>query len=162
MPTAASRWKQVTLALAAMSLLSLPLAPLVRRAVAEEPKKAEVKKSELHSSMEDIDEAMKKLRRTIRKPDQNAESLKLISDIQTMMVAGKAMVPTKTEKLPEADRAKFVADYRKEMAGVIVQLCNLETAILDGDNAKAQEIYKAITEREDKDHDQFMQKEEKK
>ena len=31
-----------------------------------------------------------------------------------------------------------------------------------GDNAKAQEIYKSITEREDKDHDVFMQKEEKK
>lgn len=162
MSTAAYLWKRVMFVFAAASLLSLPLAPLVRRAAADEPKKAEVKKSELHSSMEDVDDAMKKLRRTIRKPDQNAESLKLVSEIQTLMVAGKAMVPTKTEKLPEADRAKFVAEYRKEMAGVIIQLCNLETALLDGDNAKAQEIYKAITEREDKDHDQFMQKEEKK
>ena len=35
-------------------------------------------------------------------------------------------------------------------------------ALLDGDNKKAQELYKTITAEEDKDHEQFMTKDEKK
>jgi translation initiation factor 2B subunit (eIF-2B alpha/beta/delta family) len=156
--------KPALLALVTASMLALPLASVSHRAMADEPKKTEekVKKSELNNQMEDMDDAMKKLRRSIRKADQNEASLKLLAEIQEKAVACKSMTPTKTEKLPEADRAKFVLAYRKEMAAVIIDLCQMEQALLDGDNAKAQEIYKAIGVREDKDHDQFMQKDEKK
>ena len=133
------------------------------RAIAAEPKKEEkVVKSELNNEMEEMDETFKKLKRSIRKPEQNEASLKLIQDLQARAIASKAMIPKKSAKVPEADRAKFVTAYRKEMAGVIIDFCQLEQAILDGDNPKAQELYKAIVEREDKDHDQFMEKEEKK
>ena len=121
-----------------------------------------VKKTELNNAMEEMDDAMKKLKRTIRKAETNKESLKLISEIQKQSLLSKDMTPTKTDKLPEADREKFVKAYRKEMAAVIVDLCQMEQAILDGDNAKAQEIYKALVEREDKGHDQFMPKKEEK
>jgi hypothetical protein len=143
---------------------ALPLAPLCHRAsAADEPKKEDkVKKSELNNEMEEMDETFKKLRRSIRKADQNEASLKLIQDLQTRAIASKEMIPTKAAKVPEADRAKFVTAYRKEMAAVIIDFCHVEQALLDGDNAKAQELYKAIAEREDKDHDQFMQKDEKK
>ncbi len=159
-----NRAKKTFLIVAAAAISALPLTTLNRRAAAEEPKKTEVKvqKSELNNEMEDMDEAMKKLRRSIRKAEQNEASLKLLTEIQLKAVSSKAMIPTKTAKMPEADRIKFVMAYRKEMAAVIIDLCQMEQALLDGDNAKAQEIYKAIGEREDKDHDQFMQKDEKK
>jgi hypothetical protein len=158
-----NRVKNSLLVLATAAAFALPLASISRRAMAEEPKKEEkVQKSELNNQMEDMDEIFKKLRRSIRKSDQNEQSLKLIQEIQTKAVACKDMVPTKAAKVPEADRAKFVTAYRKEMAAVIIDMCQMEQALLDGDNAKAQEIYKAIGEREDKDHDQFMQKDEKK
>ena len=48
------------------------------------------------------------------------------------------------------------------MAGTLINFCELEQAILDSDNAKAVEIYKGITDREDKDHDQFKEKDEEK
>lgn len=156
--------KQTLTALTLAASTALFSASVPRHASAAEPKTAEVKvqKSELNSEMEDMDEAMKKLRRSIRKADQNEASLKILAEIQAKAVSSKGMIPTKTAKLPEADRAKFVTAYRKEMAAVIIDLCQMEQALLDGDNAKAQEIYKAIGEREDKDHDQFMQKDEKK
>ena len=159
-----NRAKQSFLIVATAAILALPLSTLSRCAFAEEAKKAEVKvqKSELNSEMEDMDEAMKKLRRSIRKAEQNEASLKLLAEIQQKAVSSKGMIPTKTAKVPEADRAKFVLAYRREMAAVIIDLCQMEQALLDGDNAKAQEIYKAIGTREDKDHDQFMQKDEKK
>ena len=155
---ALNRLKKTLLVLAATTSLALPVASFCRRAVAEE---AKVKKSELSGEMEDMDESMKKLKRTVRKAEQNPESLKLIAEMQAKCVSSKGMIPTKVEKLPEAERAKFITAYRKEMAAVIIDLCQMEQALLDGDNDKAKEIYKAIGEREDKDHDLFMQKEEK-
>jgi hypothetical protein len=139
--------------------MSLPWSPAYNRAVAAEEK---VQKSELNNQMEDMDESFKKLKRTLRKSEQNAESLKLIADLQQKSVLCKGMVPMKAAKVPEAERAKFVTEYRKEMAGVIIQFCEMEQALLDNNNEKAIEIYKALVERQDKDHDQFMQKEEKK
>ena len=151
------------LILATAALLALPLTSITRRALAEEPKKeVKVQKSELNNTMEDMDEVFKKLRRSIRKTEQNDASLKLIQELQTKTLACKDLTPTKAAKVPEADRAKFVLAYRKEMTAVLIDLLQMEQALLDGDNAKAQEIYKAIGEREDKDHDQFMQKDEKK
>ena len=150
------------ISLTAAVMLAMPAAYFVRPAVSLAAEEKKIEKSELHGHMEDIDELLKKLRKTCRKAESNEESLKLLTEIQELMVKSKAMVPSKAAKLPEADRAKFVADYRKEMAATIGMFLDMEQAILSGDNGKAQEIYKAITEREDKDHDQFMQKDEKK
>jgi hypothetical protein len=147
-------FKTLWLPFTACAILMLPL--LAHRA------HAEVKKSELNNTMEDMDESWKKLKRTLRKPDQNAESLKLLADMQAKSVTCKGMIPTKAEKIPEAERAKFVNAYRKEMVALLVDLCNIEQAILDGDNAKAVDLYKATNERQDKDHDQFMQKDKNK
>jgi hypothetical protein len=160
-----NRLKNTLLVLATATAFAMPLASLSHRALADDAKKGaeeKVKKSELNNEMEDMDEAMKKLRRSVRKAEQNEASLKLLQEIQTKAVACKDMVPTRAAKVPEADRAKFVTAYRKEMAAVLIDLLQMEQALLDGDNSKAQEIYKAIGEREDKDHDQFMQKDEKK
>ena len=148
------------LILATVVTFALPLAPRVcRMARAAEEK---VKKSELNDRMEDMDDAFKKLKRTVRKADQNEESLKLINELQAKAVECKAMIPTKAQKVPEADRARFVSAYRREMAALLMDFCQMEQAILDGDNAKAVDIWKATMERQDKDHDQFMQKDEKK
>src|SRR5438067_12171656 len=104
--------KAVLLTFAACASLALPLAS--HRA------SAEVKKSELNNTMEDMDESWKKLKRTLRKPEQNAESLKLLTDMQTKSVTCKGMVPTKAEKIPEAERVKFVTAYRREMAALLI------------------------------------------
>src|SRR5947209_881494 len=77
---------------------------------------AEVKKSELRNQMEDMDDDFKKLKRTVRKAEQNEQSLKLLTAIQQRMVACKEMTPERLAKIPEADRAKFMKDYRREMA----------------------------------------------
>jgi hypothetical protein len=144
---------------AAAAGMLMPWTRACNRAAAAEEK---VQKTELNNQMEDMDESFKKLKRTLRKSEQNAESLKLIADLQQKSVVCKNLVPLKAAKIPEAERAKFVTEYRKEMAGVIIQFCEMEQALLDNNNEKAIEIYKALVERQDKDHDQFMQKEEKK
>jgi soluble cytochrome b562 len=105
--------------------------------------------------MEIIDEGLKKLRRTLRKPDTNKESLEIINQVQAAAVASKALTPAKAAKMPEAERQKFVAGYRKDMAAMIVQLLNMEIAVLDGNNDKANEIHKSMKQIEDEGHKKY-------
>ena len=128
-------------------------APFVRAA---EEKKT---KTGLDDQMENIDEAMSKLRRTIRKAELNNDSLKLLTDLQQAAVACKAMVPAKAAKLPESQRAPFIAAYRKDMAELVISLSQMEIAILNGDNTKAQDIYKQLKTMEDKGHDKYKEEE---
>ena len=111
--------------------------------------------TELAKQMEIIDEGLKKLRRTLRKPDQNKDSLEIINQIQAAAVACKALPPAKAAKLPEAERQKFVMAYRKDMAAMIVQLLNMEIAVLEGNNDKANEIHKGMKKIEDEGHEKY-------
>ena len=153
------------LAVAALPFAGLPAlraadapTPIPARA-SEEPGK--VKKTELHEHMEAIEESMKKLRRTIRKPDSSADSLELIARIEQEAFVCKGMVPSRAATLPEAERPKFLAAYRKDMAGFIGQVLQIESAVLDGDSDKAMTLYRGLKTVEDDSHDKYMQQDEK-
>ena len=113
--------------------------------------------TELAKQMEAIDDAAKKLRRSLKKPEQNADSLKLIGQMQAAAVASKELEPAKAAKMPEAEKAKFVAEYRREMAKVITEMVNLELAVLDNQNEKAEEILKNLKQLEESGHEKFEQ-----
>jgi hypothetical protein len=123
-----------------------------------EKKKTAASDTELAKQMEIIDEGMKKLRRSLRQPEQNAESLEMIGKMQAATVASKGMVPVMAKGINnEAERAKFVAAYRKDMAAMLAEIAQLEIALLDGDNKKAQELHKSLSDREDSGHEKFTQ-----
>jgi soluble cytochrome b562 len=109
--------------------------------------------------MEVIEEGMKKLRRSLKKADENPASLEAIAKMQTAAVASKALTPAMAATLPEADRAKFAQAYRKDMAAMIADVCQMEIALLDGDNAKAQELHKKLGEHEDAGHKKYIKEE---
>jgi hypothetical protein len=151
------RTKKRTILLLGLALLAgVPGGMTVCLAQDEDAKKATASKdTELAKQMEIIDEGLKKLRRTLRKPDQNKESLEIINQIQAAAVASKAQTPAKAAKMPEAERQKFVMAYRKDMAAMIVQLLNMEIAVLEGNNDKANEIHKSMKQVEDEGHKKF-------
>jgi Cytochrome b562 len=122
------------------------------RAVAED----KTPKSDLSKAMEQIDDGMKKLRRSLRSKDNDAASLETIANIEQAALAAKSMTPRRATTMPSDQQPPFVAEYRKEMAALVISMCNMETAILDGDNAKAQDIYKQMKQQEEDGHDQFM------
>lgn len=128
-----------------------------RPTVAEE-KKA---KTELHRQMEQIDNGMKKLRRTLRKKESNPESLEWITKIEEAAVACKQMTPSRATTMPSDQQAKFVVSYRKQMVDLIGTMVKMELALLEDDNAKAQEAFKLLKDMEDDGHDKFMQEDEK-
>ena len=125
------------------------------------PADTHVQKGELSERMSDVEDLYKKLRRSIRKADTNAESLETIAKIQALMGQAKAMTPAWAAKMPEADRAKFVASYRDDMTAAIAQFDEMATAIKASDNAKAGEIYKKITAMQDAGHEKYIEEKKK-
>jgi len=147
------------LAIAVSAILTGAAAPTVGAAAAKGAEE-KVKKGPMAEHMETIDDAMGKLRRTIRKAELNTESLKLLQEMQQEAVVCKGMVPPMAAKVPEAQRQQFLANFRKDMDKFVIALSNMEIAILDGDNAKAQDVYKTLKTMEDEGHDKYKEQDE--
>jgi hypothetical protein len=107
-------------------------------------------------AMVQIDDGMKKLRRSLRNKDNNAQSLETIAKIELAALECKSMTPSRATTVPSDQQPAYVADFRKRMAALLINMCNMETAVLNGDNAKAQEIYKQLKQQEEDGHDAFM------
>ncbi|MCP3920426.1 MAG: hypothetical protein GY711_33275 [bacterium] len=105
--------------------------------------------------MEIIEESMSKLRRTVRKPEQDAQSLELLSKIQTAVIASKAQPPAMIARVPEGERSAFLAAYRKEMIAFLEQVLAIEKALLEGDHDTARAAHKAASAMEDTGHETF-------
>ncbi len=111
--------------------------------------------TELAKQMEEMDDDLKKLRKSLKAPAENPASLELLSKLQMVTVTSKVLIPVKAAELPEAEKAKFVAAYRKDMAVLLEHLCQMEVALLDGDNAKAEELFKGLKKIEDDGHEKY-------
>jgi len=108
-----------------------------------------------------IDEGMKKLKRTLKKSDQNEASLKILAKVIEASNECKELCPAKAEKMPEAEKAKFIEGYRKAMATVIDTLEQMQKALQAGDNAKAIELQKSLKEQKEDGHDKYMDSDDK-
>jgi len=111
--------------------------------------------SELMKQMEAMQDHLKKLRKSIKDPKENAASLETLTKFQEATVLSKQQVPARAAMVPEAERPKFIAAYRKEMVALLEHTCKIEAAILDGDNAKAEELFKQLKKIEDDGHEKF-------
>lgn len=143
----------------ALALLTFPPAARAADEKADAKKDGKEKKEgpeyELQKHMEVMDESMKKLRRTLRAADQNAESLKLIGEVKKAAEACKPLVPTMVKDVPAGERDKFVASYRKDLEAFIAEVGKIETAVKAGKNDEANEIYKKLKEMESDGHEKY-------
>jgi soluble cytochrome b562 len=159
-----NRWKTALFGtLAAAALLAGPLvAPPAAVAAAQDAKedeKSTVKDldTELAKQMEVIEEGMKKLRRTLRKAEDNPTSLEWIDKIDKAAVKSRDLIPAMAARIPEAERAKWVENYKKDMDTFIKSVAEMKAAVKDGKNDKAQEVYKTLKEHEDKGHQKYTE-----
>ena len=113
------------------------------------------KETELQKHMEVIEASMKKLRRSLPKSDQNAESLKQVAEIQKAAKACVDLAPAMAAGMPAAEKDKFVAAYKKDMEAFIGEVGKLEQAVKDGKNEQAVEIHKKLKELEDTGHEKY-------
>lgn len=114
--------------------------------------------SALHETMEEVGPTVRKLRGALAKKDA-AESLMLIHQLQSLTAEALKHQPDLADTQPDADRAKFVLAYKRQMAQLYQAELDLEEALLNGDHDQAQALYKSLHEHKEKGHAQFQEKE---
>jgi soluble cytochrome b562 len=151
--------KNSVLVLVAALIAALAASPAALVRAADEKVPVE---TELQKKMEEVETGLKKLRRTLRNSDQNTESLKTITLVKEAMEACKKLIPAMAPSVPEADRAKFIEAYQKDMDVVIAEMGKMEKAVKEGKNDQAQEVLKKLKELEEAGHEKYIKDEAKK
>ena len=111
--------------------------------------------TELDKDMLEVKAQVRTLRRSLRDPAKNAESLASLQILETRVLAAKARIPRNTKDLPEAERAAYILAYRTDMVTFLATALAVEAALLTGDQDGAQEHFKSFREQEDPAHEKF-------
>lgn len=148
----------VSLALLFATALALPAF------AAEEgpkPKPAKAEETELANAMSTLNGAWRKLRRQAADPASNASSLELVATIKIAATKSATLAPDLARDQPEAERAKFIAAYQKQMKDFVAALAKLEAAFTAGDNAAAGEVIKTLGNLQREGHKEYRRPEPK-
>ncbi|QOV90140.1 cytochrome b562 [Humisphaera borealis] len=131
----------VLAALLAVSFVSVPV--------------ARAEDTPLAKAMEEMGDHYKALKKIIKDPAKNADSLALIDKSLAAAIISKQHMPKVIEKAAAGDKAKLIAGYRKAMAEVIATYCKLEIQLVEGKNEEAVETLKALHDLEEKGHEVY-------
>jgi hypothetical protein len=116
------------------------------------------KHTELGDHMEKMGRAFRTLGRQVNDASKNEDSLRLVRIIQTNAEAAQKLEPAKTADIPEADRAKFVADYRERINGLLRDLSSLADALKAGNNVEAANVVQKVKKDMQDGHHEFRKK----
>lgn len=119
--------------------------------------RAEEETTELAKQMEVIEDARKALRKSLKNPEANTESAATLAEMRKAAVACRELVPAMAANMPEAERAKFVEAYQKDMDLFIKAVDELGEAIKAGKNEEAQDLLKALGDHEDEGHEKYTE-----
>jgi hypothetical protein len=114
------------------------------------------KKTELEKRMGRVGKAYKKLKKQVADPGQNPSSVLLVEEMRTAMGEALDLTPARAQDIPEADRPKFIEDYKKGIQAMLDKFSGLEDALKANDNAGAQAIIAKIGPMMKEDHKQFQ------
>lgn len=139
----------------------LPFALMVQaQEPKREPKKEHKAETELEGKMDEMGGAFRKLRGQIQDASKNAESITLVQKLRAAAIEAAKLKPAKTEDLPEADRAKFVAEFQKDMKALIGTAEKLEAALRADDNAGAAKLVGDLKALQKDGHEEFKRPDE--
>ncbi|NUP97077.1 MAG: hypothetical protein HUU28_13030 [Planctomycetaceae bacterium] len=157
--------KLLALPLVALSSL-LWLAPSEVHAPDSQERRREEKREgghEEHSPLEErmhaMEDSIRALRRSLKDPAKQAESLALVAKLEADILAAKGETPRLAPKVPEAERAKFLVDYRLEMIGMLEHTIALEKALLAGAPEAVTAAFEKLRALEDPAHARFTEEE---
>ena len=111
---------------------------------------------DLERDMKGINKPYKALLKQIKDKSKNADSLKLLADMEAATLKAKAGEP---ENLPKEKRDEALKDYRSMMATCLIEELECERALLDGDNATAEKKLADLTATMEAGHKEYRPKE---
>ncbi len=107
--------------------------------------------------MERVEDAMRTLRRSIRKPEARVDSLAHVQECQEGLLLSKELDPIMLPRVPEAEQAAFKRDFRLGMIEALEAYLELERALLEERDDDARELYKKASGLEDPAHERFTE-----
>lgn len=113
------------------------------------------KKTDLEARMDKMGKAVRKLKKQIADPSQNASSLDLLAIMEGAANEALEFTPAKAADLPEDQRAKFVEDFKAGIKDLQGRFAKLRDALTAGRNSDAVAIFDDIQDFEKKEHKQF-------
>ncbi len=108
-------------------------------------------------NMRAADRAFKVLSGQIEDPTKRAENLETFQQMQVEFLQTKSKRPPRTDKIPAADQAEFVTDYRKAMIEVLELTFKAERQFLDGLLADAKASLAKLSELKSTAHKKFRE-----
>jgi soluble cytochrome b562 len=117
------------------------------------------KKTDLDLRMDKVGKALRKLRKQVADPTQNAASLDLLATMQGALKEAADLTPEKAADVPADQRDKFIADYKAGLQGMQDEFTKLGDALTAGKNDDAAKIVADILALEKKDHKDFRKPE---
>jgi len=135
--------KLITL-LATCSLLSLPA--FLR---------AEESDSPLEKQMQILARGMRQLSQQVVDPSKQQENITLLESLKKAAVDSKALDPRKTASVPQADRDKFLADYRTDLDELKDAFNQIEEAVKSGQYDKAKSLIATVNSIKKEGHGKF-------
>jgi soluble cytochrome b562 len=115
--------------------------------------------TELAKHMEVIEKGMKKLKKSLKESKENDASAATIAEVKKAATGCVDLIPVMAKKVPEAERPKFIENYKKDMTAFIAKVDALAAAVKAGKNEEALAIHKALGEMEDKGHEKYTSEE---
>jgi len=135
--------KLITL-LATCSLLSLPAFL-----------HAEESDSPLEKQMQILARGMRQLSQQVVDPSKQQENITLLESLKKAAVDSKALDPRKTASFPQADRDKFLADYRTDLDELKDAFNQIEEAVKSGQYDKAKSLIATVNSIKKEGHGKF-------
>jgi cytochrome c556 len=116
---------------------------------------ADKPETELTRQMDGINGAFRKLRRQVADAGRNAESLELVATMRRHAAASVDEVPAKAANIPEADRAKWTADFKARMREMLGTIDKLEAALKAGQNEEAAKLVTELGNQQRAGHKEY-------
>jgi soluble cytochrome b562 len=135
--------KLITL-LATCSLLSLPAFL-----------NAEESDSPLEKQMQILARGMRQLSQQLADPSKQQENITLLESLKKTAVDSKALDPRKTASVPQADRDKFLADYRTDLDELKDAFDQIKEAVKAGQYDKAKSLIATVNSIKKEGHRKF-------
>lgn len=132
-----------------------PIAPAATDAPAAHAAPAEETDTPLDKQMGAIRGAFNKLRKQVADPASNATSLELATKLREAAEASVKLTPARAADVPEAERAKFIADYQEKMSLCVAEAKKLEAALKEGKNEEAVAIVATLGKMQRQGHHAF-------
>jgi soluble cytochrome b562 len=112
-------------------------------------------KSPLAQQMDGIAKDFRSLRKMVNDPAQKDAAVSLVKDMEGRATKAKGFEPEKTADIPPADKDQFLADFRKQMDGLIADFQKLDEAVSDGKTADASALLDKLQADKREGHKKF-------